>query len=103
MMNAHANLQVWLDTLSNTRPSIVVPYVRSAQDSNIRYRVEVRKHGPGGSSTIGQGGDIHTQAGQATALSEFSLNVAAGDECSITLSLSANGQSASTYHFACPR
>jgi hypothetical protein len=103
MMAANVNLQVWLTTVPDTRPAVVIPYVRSPRDSRLRYRVNVSKRGPGGSSTIGQGGDVQARADQPTPLSQFSVDVGARDQCHIEITLLADGQPAGTYHFDCPR
>lgn len=102
-MNADINLQVWLETVPNTHPSVVVPYVRSQNDGTVQYQLNVTKRGSGGSSSIGQSGDVRVQAHKPTALSRFSLNVGKNDKCIIELVLVANQQPAGTYKFDCPR
>jgi curli production protein len=103
MMAADANLQVWLETVPNTRPSVIIPYVRSKESGNLHYTLNAVKQGLGGSSRIGQSGGVRIQANQPTALSRFSLNVGKHDQCRIELILVENGNPAGTYHFDCPR
>lgn len=103
MVAADVNLQVWLDTVPGTHPAMVVPYVKSQTDSQIQYRLTVVKRGLGGSSNIGQSGQVQAQAGRPTELSRFSLNLGAHDECQIELILISNNQPAGTYRFECPR
>ncbi|TAM89493.1 MAG: hypothetical protein EPN41_03595 [Candidimonas sp.] len=103
MMAADMNLQVWLETVPNTHPSIVIPYVQSARSGQLQYQLQAIKQGRGGSSRIGQSGGVHLRANQPTALSRFSLSLGEHDQCRIELVLVENGQAAGTYHFDCPR
>ncbi|NYT78063.1 hypothetical protein H0A71_13755 [Alcaligenaceae bacterium] len=102
-MNANVNLQVWLETVPDTHPSVVVPYVRSETDGVIQYQLKVSKRGFSGVSNLGQSGDVRVQAGQPAALSRFSLNIGKNDECTIELVLFNSQHPADTYHFDCPR
>lgn len=106
MLAANVNLQVWLDTVPGTHPAVIIPYVRSPQDSIVQYRLTVVRRGPGGSSAIGQSGEVQAAADHATALSRFSLNVGAQDECRIEITIIAGDHatgSHGTYRFDCPR
>lgn len=102
-MNADINLQVWLETVPDTHPSVVVPYVRSEQDGVVQYQLKVSKRGMGGMSNIGQSGEVQVQAHKPAALSRFSLNVGKSDKCTIELILVENQHPAGTYTFDCPR
>lgn len=103
MMAADVNLQVWLETVPNTHPSVVVPYVRSTGNGDLHYKLQAVKQGLGGSSTVGQSGNVALHANQPTALSRFSLSVGKNDQCRIELTLVENNRPAGTYHFECPR
>jgi curli production protein len=102
MMAADMNLQVWLDALPGTQPSVIVPYVQSRNGGTLRYQLSATRHGRSGSSSIQQSGDVRLQAHRPTALTRFSLSVGAQDQCSIELILFANGNPAGTYRFPCP-
>lgn len=102
-MNANINLQVWLETVPDTHPSVVVPYVRSKQDGLVQYQLNVSKRGAGGMSNIGQSGKVRVYANQPAALSRFSLSIGKDDKCTIELVLVENQHPAGTYSFDCPR
>lgn len=103
MMAADVNLQVWLDTVPGTQPSVVIPYVQSQENGIIQYQLSAIKHGDGGISTINQSGDVRLQANTPTALTRFSLSLGERDQCKIELILFANGNPAGSYQFECPR
>lgn len=102
-MVADMDLQVWLETVANTRPSVVIPYVRSAEGGDLRYRLTAVRQGRDGSSLISQSGGVRLQAGAPTALTRFSLSIGNDDDCHIELLLIANGVASGTYRFDCPR
>jgi len=101
-MNANADLQVWLETNNDTRPSIVTPYVQSSEDTNIHYRLYAIKKGKSGMSSVSQSGTVSVPARKPTALSRMSLSVGQTDACQIELILAKGGMPAGTYHFECP-
>ncbi|WP_323018492.1 curli-like amyloid fiber formation chaperone CsgH [Castellaniella sp.] len=103
MLAADVNLQVWLDTLPGTHPSVIIPYVQSAEAGIVRYQLSATKQGSSGSSSIQQSGGVRLQANQPTALTRFSLSVGQQDQCKIELVLFANGNPAGAYQFDCPR
>lgn len=47
-MTADADIQVWLETVARTQPGVIVPYVRSAEDTTLRYRLHTVRQGVGG-------------------------------------------------------
>jgi curli production protein len=100
---ANVNVEAWLDTVAGTHPSVVIPYVKSSADGDVRYALTVKKSGPTGRSNIHQSGNVAVQAGKPAALSRFSVSVGPSDACNIKLMVSANQQAANTYHFECPR
>jgi hypothetical protein len=102
-MVTYVNLQAWLDTNSAAHPPIVTPYVRSAVNQRIQYKIHAVKSGHSGTSQVDQGGSVMAKAGQPTALSQFSISVDQGDECSIELMLTPDDASSSHYRFDCPR
>ncbi|CAM5782643.1 curli-like amyloid fiber formation chaperone CsgH [Castellaniella caeni] len=103
MMAADVNLQVWLDTVPGTRPSVMIPYVKSHEAGVIQYQLHATRKGAGGTSSINQSGDVRVQAGHPTALTQFSMSLGAQDQCKIELTLFANGHETGTYQFDCPR
>jgi len=103
MMAMDTALQVWLDTVPGPHAREIVPYVRSPEDGTLRYQLNAVRHGDSGTATVQQSGTVPLRAGKPTALTRFSLSVGAQDQCRIELVLFANGLSAGTYQFACPR
>lgn len=101
-MAADINLQAWLEMDTAAHPPIVTPYVQSAQSLRIDYKILVIRRGRGGSAQVGQGGSVVTRAGQASALSQFSISVGRDDECRIELTL-ITSRADSRYQFECPR
>ncbi|CAM5218589.1 Curli assembly protein CsgC OS=Castellaniella defragrans OX=75697 GN=HNR28_002560 PE=3 SV=1 [Castellaniella defragrans] len=104
MMAADLNLQVWLETVPDTHPSLVIPYIRSPEDGAVQYQLAATRSGRSGTSSISQGGVVHANANQPTALSQFSLSgVESADRCTIEITLTTRQEPAKTYRFACPR
>ena len=102
-MIADADMNVWLETLSASQPSVIVPYVQSAADRRVTYRVKVIKEGKSGRSEISQGGSVFMQASRATALGRMSMSVGEQDNCRIEVTLTEAGKPAGEYQFDCPR
>lgn len=100
-MNADADIQVWLERFSQTPPGIVVPYVRTAHDTTLRYRVLVVQEGHTGRSLISQAGMVQTQASVPAALGRISVSHEPKDKCHIDVILSERGASDLNYRFPC--
>lgn len=97
------DMQVWLDAETHGGQTIVVPYVRSATDRDMRYRLEVSRHGAGGTSHVSQGGSVHAAAEKPVALSRTSIAVRPDDTCTLKIVLSEKGAAIGIYRFDCPR
>lgn len=102
-MIADADMNVWLEMLSASKPSVIVPYVQSAADKNVSYRVKVVKEGKSGRSEISQGGSLFMPASKAMALGRMSLSVSDQDNCHIEVTFTEAGKPAGKYLFDCPR
>jgi hypothetical protein len=102
-MIADADMNVWLETLSASQPSVIVPYVQSAADKNVKFRVKVVREGSSGRSEISQGGALFVPASKAMALGRMSVNVGAQDNCHIEVTFTEAGKPAGEYRFDCPR
>ena len=101
-MNVDTNIQVWLETVAQTPPGIIVPYVRTVKDETLRYQVRAVRTGPSGRSTLTQGGTIQTRGGIAAALGRMSVSRQPNDDCNIDVVLSEDNAGDRNYHFACP-
>lgn len=98
-----ADMQVWLDTqVDQGGPSIVTPYVRSAEHRRLRYRVQVLKMGRSGRSEISQGGIADLPPAKSIALGQVSLTVDGDDHCEIVVTLTESATKREEYRFACP-
>jgi curli production protein len=101
-MNADSDIQVWLETVSRTQPSIIIPYVKSRHETTLRYKLRTIQQGSGGRAVIGQGGTIAVLADVPAPLMKMSLNRGANDTCNIRLVLSEVGNEDRNYEFDCP-
>lgn len=100
-MVADADIHVWLETSVRTTPSIIIPYVQSAVDKTIRYRMHAVRQGQSGKSELNQSGSVYALAKQPASLGRVSLTVGKNDQCYIDLTLTEDGSPIGTYHFDC--
>lgn len=96
-------LQVWLDSQPTAAQIIVVPYVQSARDMQLTYRMSVSQHGRSGNSMISQGDNVNAIANKPTALSRIAVSNQKDGECTIELTLLEKGQDIGNYRFDCPK
>lgn len=105
-MNADADMQVWLETVGNTQPRVVVPYVQSAVNRPLRYQVLTVSDGPQGRTVISQGSTIMLAADQPTSLGTLSVRQTPDSQCNITITIYTNHKQASDgnekHEFLCP-
>lgn len=99
-MTGDSDLQVWLEQQYATR-MFVTPYVKSAREMKLKYRLNVLQIGTAGSSRISQGGTIDVEASKPTALSTVSLSSTQTKECNILLTLNDGEQEIGRYEFDC--
>jgi hypothetical protein len=97
------DMHVWLDSQVNAGLTVVVPYIKSDIDRDVRYRLDVVKKGASGFSRISQGGTVHALAEKAVSLSRTSIDVKPNDACTLEIVLSEKGAAIGTYRFDCPR
>lgn len=102
MIADSTDIQVWLDSRPNMAQTIVTPFVRSARDMQLIYRMSVVQFGKSGNSRITQGGYVKTEADTPTALSHISFRNHDGEECRIELTLLEGELKIGDYRFACP-
>lgn len=100
---ADTHMQVWLDTVGGTLPSVVVPCVQTDQDARLTYRVNVVRKGKSGYSRINQTGTVTAKAGSRSELSRLSVAAQEGDDCHIEIDLLEEGQLRASFRFECPR
>lgn len=101
-MNADADIQVWLETLTRTQPGVIIPYVMSSEQKRLRYQIRTVKSGKGGNATLGQGGTVTLKPDVPTALSRMAISRSENDTCRIDLVITETGQKDRNYQFACP-
>jgi hypothetical protein len=97
-----ADLQVWLNTHADQGRTVVVPYVKSINDMQINYRMDVVQKSASSTSRIGQQGRVSTLAAQPASLAHITLGPQNG-ECHIEIVLREAGKEVGTYRFDCPR
>ena len=106
-MNADADLQVWLETIANTHPRMIVPYVQSTGSGSLHYEVRLIRHGSQGNATITQDRTVNVLADTPTPLASMSINSEADDDCIIVFKvIEASGtttRAGTLYQFSCPR
>jgi hypothetical protein len=102
-MVADTDLQVWLDMHASAAQTVIVPYVRSARDAHIAYRMEVIQSKGGSMARISQNGVINATAAIDTPLTRIALSVPKEGECRVELTVNEEGKDADIYHFDCVR
>ncbi len=101
-MNGDADIQVWLEQMTQTQPSMIVPYVESDRGRTLRYLVQTVNIGATGRAMMSQGGTIRLEAGVPTALGRMSVTRAPENNCFVELFLREAGAPERKYHFECP-
>jgi outer membrane usher protein FimD/PapC len=96
-----ADLQVWLDTQANIHQMVVIPYVKSAKEVQMNFRMDVIQKSGGNSSRISQQGQVHIAAEQAVPLARVALGIQKEGECQVELALREDGKDAGVYKFDC--
>jgi outer membrane usher protein FimD/PapC len=104
-MIADADLQVWLDTQSTASQTVMIPYVKSVNDIEINYRMELVQQAGGSTSRVSQQGQMAAAAAQPTAVARIAVGQQKGGECRIELVLrnNSNNKELGIYRFECPR
>lgn len=105
-MDADANIQVWLETIDDTRASVIVPYVQSTQNDTLHYRIRAVRQASGGRSEITQSGVIATVPDTPVAFGRMAISRSIDDKCQIELTLHSQKKTDSEadmhYQWACP-
>jgi|GEM_PF-1768395 len=99
-MNADTDLQVWLETQANVRPEVIVPYVQSNHQTNLRYLLRTTVRHNGNSSRVSQGGVLEVPAHTAVALPRLAVSPSNG-ECLVELVLTEKTGSDKRFEFDC--
>ena len=102
-MIADVDLQVWLATEDVGGRAAVVPYVKSAKDMRLNYRMDVIRQGQSGSSRIRQMGNIDAIANTSAALGQVTLDLKKDDNCYIEVALDNANAALGVYRFDCPK
>lgn len=97
-----ADIQVWIDTHPAHGAQVMTPYVKSAENRSLQYRVRVVKSGSSGRSELQQGGSVNVFAGADTALGKMTLTLKEGDDCEIEVVHTEHGHEDTQYRFDCP-
>ena len=101
-MSIDADIQVWLEQPERVSSGVVVPYVVSAHDQDVRYRVRTIQESAGNRAVTGQTGTLRLMENTPAALSRLSLSRHAGDHCVIEVTLHGAHDKTVRYQFECP-
>lgn len=97
------DIDVWLDTERVARQVRVIPYVRTAEEMRVDYRIELVRDGGGGSTRIAQSGAVTSSPAKPAAMGQMSVDAhPANGKCHISISLTSKGESLGEYNFDCP-
>lgn len=99
-MNVDTDLQVWLETQAQSRPGVLVPYVQSTEQTNLRYLLRTTIEHSGNHSRISQGGALDLPAHTAVPLPGLTINQPDG-QCRIELFLTEKMGAEKRYEFDC--
>lgn len=101
-MVADTNLQVWLDSQPNAGQLIIIPYVKTAREMQLHYRLNLIQSSNSGNSRISQGGTVKVSAASATPLSRVVIAPNKDGGCKIEVTLREGEQEVGNYRFDCP-
>ena len=95
--------QVWLETVPDTMPALVVAYVKTDHAAQLTYRMDLMNIGKAGTSRITQSGTRQAAPGEKTELGRVSVSSQPGDDCEIAVSMQEGTEDRGTFRFDCPR
>lgn len=97
------DIDVWLDTERLARQVKVIPYVRTAEEMKVDYRIELVRGGATGSTRIAQSGAVTSSPAKPAAMGQMSVDThPTNGKCHISISLRSRGESLGDYSFDCP-
>ena len=102
-MIGDSDMQVWLDSQPNAGHLIIIPYVKTAREMQLHYRLNLIQSSNSGNSSISQGGTVKLSAASATPLSRVVITPNKDGECRIEVTLREGEQALGNYRFDCPR
>lgn len=97
------DIDVWLDTERVAQQVKVIPYVRTAEEMMVNYRIELVRDGGSGSTRITQSGAVTSSPAKPAAMGQMSVDAhPAKGKCQISIVLRSKGESLGNYNFDCP-
>lgn len=96
------DIDLWLDWQMQSRPAIVVPYVKARVETDLEYRIVLNRTAGSGRSRISQGGKVRLTPEVAAPLSRIAIDREPEDACSVEVSLSRSGEPPLVRVFECP-
>lgn len=97
------DIDVWLDAERTAEKIKVIPYVRTAEEMKIDYRIDLIRHSGGGQTKISQKGAVTASAKSPGKMGTMTINAGhPNGTCQITIVLSSGSDSLGNYQFACP-
>jgi hypothetical protein len=95
------DLNVWLETSVQQGMTTLIPYVRSAEDLDLRYDVKLTTSGLGGTSNVVQGGNVRVLAGRPQRLSLLTTKRDGASRCLLSVSVSEGGTMVVSKQYDC--
>jgi hypothetical protein len=95
-------IEVWLEWRQRPTAAVVVPYVRTEEQSVIDYEVRIKRSGASGSAQIQQTGDAQLQPRIARSLAELRVERERGDVCTVFVRVKPREGTPVERNFGCP-
>lgn len=100
-MLADSDIQVWLDTQHAATQAVIVPYVQSAIDARLQYRISLVQRSGGNTSQVSQQGVVELTAGQPARISRLTVNATPDGSCNLDIVLRDQGNELARFNFDC--
>lgn len=93
------DIDVWLNAERTAELVKVIPYVRTAEEMKVDYRIELLRKG----TTIRQSGSVQASATAPAKMGAMTVNANSPvGTCSIVIVLQSGGENLGEYRFDCP-
>lgn len=94
------SISVWLER--GSEPALIRPFARATERSSVEYRIDVRRAGLSGQSSVAQAGRQVLERDAATALGTIRINRSPHDVCTVEVSIVRDGGTPIQMRFVCP-
>lgn len=94
------SISVWLER--GSEPALIRPCARATERSSVEYRIDVRRTGLSGQSSVAQAGRRVLERETPTPLGAIRIDRSAHDICTVEVSIARDGGPSSVLRFDCP-